>query len=302
MPTSDVRPRGVWRLVLLVLPVVLLALVAFVPAGTAEEKTPPPQAAPKPAPKDEYAGADTCIACHAEIPALLDQDWHGRRIAHDPGTRNCEECHGPSSHHTEDPAANHTFTNVKYGRAADTAQACLNCHQQRYRPADWRASTHARNNIACWSCHSNGKTPHELMQRSPDKTVCYTCHQDQKPTFELTSHHPVREGRLGCADCHDPHRPERTVTETNKLCVSCHTRQRGPFIFEHGAISGEVSEGCLDCHRAHGSPNERLLKFPGRALCLQCHADHALHFAPRLCWDCHKQHHGSNTSPLFLGP
>lgn len=295
MPTSDARRHGVWRMILLVIPLALLALVAAMPPGTAEDQ---PAKPPPPA----YAGADTCVACHSDLPAVLDKDWHGRRLMHDPGSRQCEECHGPSAHHTEDPAANHTFTNAKYGRAADSGLACLNCHQQRYRPADWRASEHARANVACWDCHSQGK-PHEQVQRQPDKAVCYGCHTEQKPAFEMTSHHPVREGRVGCSDCHDPHKPKLSVpTETNKLCVSCHARQRGPFIFEHGAISGQIGDGCLECHQAHGSPNARLLKYPGRGLCLQCHADHVLHFAPALCWDCHKSHHGSNTQPLFLGP
>ena len=120
--------------------------------------------------------------------------------------------------------------------------------------------------------------------------------------FALTSHHPVREGRMECYDCHDPHGRQSNRDFVNK-CLSCHAQHRGPFVFAHGAISGDLTDSCLDCHRAHGSPNRRLLKYTGRGLCLQCHADKALHFVGVTCWTsgCHKQVHGSNSNPLLLG-
>jgi Doubled CXXCH motif (Paired_CXXCH_1). len=59
------------------------------------------------------------------------------------------------------------------------------------------------------------------------------------------------EGKMSCADCHDPHRGEiltvGAVGETakNESCLKCHNAQRGPFVFEHEAIR----EGCTLCHK-----------------------------------------------------
>ena len=298
MPKFAHRPTASLRLFISATALVLIAVLGFAPLGTAEDK-PAPAAPAAPA----YAGADTCVACHAEVAEQQAKDWHSKSLANRPGSRNCEECHGPSAAHTQDPATVRTNPNVTKLRADKSGLACLRCHEGTHRPMDWKLSDHARANVACWSCHSQGASPHSLTARKPGREVCYSCHREQAATFELTSHHPVREGRLTCADCHNPHKRHQTVADTNKLCASCHAPQRGPFVFAHGAISGNLTEGCLDCHRPHGSPNGKLLKYAGRGVCLQCHADHALHFVGRTCWTsgCHSDLHGSNTSPLLLG-
>jgi DmsE family decaheme c-type cytochrome len=134
----------------------------------------------------------------------------------------------------------------------------------------------------------------------PSSQACLSCHSEQRAEFSLPSHHPVKEGRIECADCRDPHRP---VTEKIKLetCTKCHLQQRGPHIYEHGAISGNgLTDACLSCHVPHGSPNQRMLKLTNRGLCLQCHADRATHFPGRNCADCHQAVHGSNTSTLLF--
>ena len=279
-----------------------LLIVCLLFIGVAVVQLSAVQAADQAARPAKVAGADVCIACHGTVPAAQKENWHARLIAKRPGSSNCEECHGPSSAHTEDPGKVPTFYSVTRAPADRSAQACLTCHQDHLKPALWKSSEHARARVRCWDCHSQGSSPHQLILRRPDEKVCYACHQEQSATFELTSHHPVREGRIGCSDCHKAHEHQSEADEA-RLCSTCHAPQRGPFIFAHGAISGELTEGCLDCHRAHGSPNERLLKFSGRGLCLQCHADHAMHFVGRTCWasGCHAQVHGSNTSPLLLG-
>lgn len=301
MPRFAGRATTSLRLFVFVTALVLVAGLGFSPMGTAEDRAATPPACPPAAPK--YAGADTCIACHSEVAEQQDKDWHSKGIATRPGSRNCEECHGPSAAHSEDPGTVRTNTNVTKLPATTSALACLRCHESERRPLEWKLSEHAKANVACWSCHSQGATPHSLTVRKPGPEVCYSCHREQASTFELTSHHPVREGRVTCKDCHKPHQRRLTVAQTNKLCASCHAQQRGPWIFAHGTLSGDLTEGCLDCHRAHGSPNQRLLKYAGRGVCLQCHADHALHFVGRTCYTsgCHTGMHGSNTSPLLLG-
>ena len=93
-----------------------------------------------------------------------------------------------------------------------------------------------------------------------------------------TSHHPVREGKMGCASCHNPHdgsRPKMLQAESvNELCYKCHTEKRGPFLFEHAP----VREDCVSCHEPHGSNHKRLLvqKLPN--LCWNCHLTGSGHF------------------------
>ena len=68
-----------------------------------------------------------------------------------------------------------------------------------------------------------------------------------------TSHHPVREGKMGCASCHNPHdgnRPKMIKADSvNELCYTCHAEKRGPFLFEHAP----VREDCVSCHEPHGT-------------------------------------------------
>ncbi len=272
------------------------------PTAAAAPVKSPAQVKPSPPAAPKYAGADLCTACHAEVPDAQKQEWHARLIAKRPGSSNCEECHGPSSAHTEDPGKVRTLNDVTHAHADRSAQACLRCHEDRIKPALWKSSEHSQAGVRCWDCHSQGGTPHNKMIRRPGPEACYSCHPEQRATFEMTSHHPVREGRVDCADCHNPHQHQSTLDKT-KACLNCHADHRGPFVFEHGALSGELTDGCLDCHKPHGSPNEHLQKYSDRGLCLQCHADHTLHFVGRTCWDsgCHVDQHGSNTDPLFLG-
>jgi len=93
-----------------------------------------------------------------------------------------------------------------------------------------------------------------------------------------TSHHPVREGKMECSSCHNPHegnRPKMLKAETvSELCYQCHTEKRGPFLFEHAP----VREDCVSCHDAHGSNHNRMLTQKVPALCYSCHFTGSGHF------------------------
>ena len=131
MPSLRGRNGGTVRLCLAVTSLVVLAVFGLAPRGTAEDAAQAP-----PAPK--FAGADTCIACHAQVPEAQQKDWHGSLIAHREGSQNCEECHGPSTAHTEDPGTVRTATDVTKAPADKSAAACLRCHEAKHRAADWK--------------------------------------------------------------------------------------------------------------------------------------------------------------------
>ena len=41
-------------------------------------------------------------------------------------------------------------------------------------------------------------------RKSP--ATCFQCHLEVKAKFDLPHHHPVLEGKVSCADCHNPHK------------------------------------------------------------------------------------------------
>lgn len=258
-------------------------------------------------PQPTYAANDSCALCHEDVAKAINARLHGSVLVQrerDGLGRNCQSCHGPSQKHLDDPAkVKPAYTATALGRRASGAM-CLQCHGQQIPPLAWRTGDHHAGKVQCWDCHSKERPPkaHAEYAAKPDSSVCLQCHREVQGAFRLNSHHPVIvEQRIECSDCHKPHGRlrDREITE---LCRSCHTSRRGPFLHEHGAISGRLTTGCLECHNPHGSPSQRLLRFNGRGLCLQCHGDKVTHLVGPACWDCHKGHHGSNSSPFLLTP
>jgi DmsE family decaheme c-type cytochrome len=130
----------------------------------------------------------------------------------------------------------------------------------------------------------------------------------------MPSHHPLKEGGMGCVSCHDPHGSQKTnPLSRNEQCFKCHQSVRGPKAFEHSP----VTEDCGNCHNPHGSPNGRLLTVSEPVLCLQCHVligKHKLDTDPlpstsitsilgrttlMKCTNCHAAVHGSHADPLL---
>ena len=212
------------------------------------------------------AAADSpCADCHDEVAAEMANQIHMRIEPFEVYGRQvgCEGCHGDGTKHMEegDPSLIRTFSN----RLEDTS-ACLDCHSLKGQ-GEWMASTHAMENISCLDCHSIHKTANPL-------NTCKDCHQQVYAQFELPSHHPVPEGKMSCASCHDPHAATdfqlKTSMRLNDLCYTCHQNKEGPFVFEHAP----VVEDCSLCHTAHGAIPNNLLTANEPTVCLQCHEFH----------------------------
>ncbi|MCK4502823.1 MAG: cytochrome C, partial [Desulfuromonadales bacterium] len=107
-----------------------------------------------------------------------------------------------------------------------------------------------------------------LKQEDPE--LCYSCHQEMQAKANFPSHHPIKEGKMSCGDCHNPHGELNTHERTNDLCLDCHTRYQGPFVFGHAP----VEDDCTTCHDPHGSVANNLLVQNEPFLCLQCHEGH----------------------------
>ncbi|MBZ0270281.1 DmsE family decaheme c-type cytochrome [bacterium] len=222
-----------------------------------------------------YVGSSACLDCHDTHPAEYYSGFHAdipdERLA---GFSNlgCESCHGPASLHvdSEDPDL------IVNPATADPALAnglCIQCHRSGALDG-FRASLHGMNDLSCVSCHAVHGEEHRAMLRAPQTELCAECHRDTTMRMYLPSRHPLREGRMVCSDCHDPHSDEYvTATAGGRsvdLCFECHANKQGPFIFEHSP----VIEDCMICHEPHGTVANSLLRQNEPFLCLQCHQTH----------------------------
>jgi DmsE family decaheme c-type cytochrome len=256
-------------------------------------------------------GASACYDCHDDMKEIMEPTIHWRLGTHEADQeRMCEACHGPGSEHAEsegDTPIPHTFKGENLER--DVNATCVRCHVGGA-AMEWQASAHADAGVLCTECH-NVKEPLKPADLGSKSAMCSECHADQAALFDLPSHHPLREGKIQCVDCHDPHGAEYAMLKTdniNDLCYTCHADKEGPVLHEHEP----VVENCLTCHNPKGAVNNNLLTLDEATLCLRCHAGHEdVH--PRLnsptlragymtkCTRCHSQIHGSDLSG-FVGP
>ena len=149
--------------------------------------------------------------------------------------------------------------------------------------------------------------------KATETQLCATCHRLQvAKTERAVAHMPVREGKMACSSCHNPHGSISNVkalkvgSSVAESCTSCHTEMRGPMLFEHAP----VRENCATCHDPHGSSNDRMLVVRMPMLCQRCHiasrhpatlydkdqitTNKSNRMFGRSCVNCHSNVHGSN--------
>ena len=303
----------------------LLASVLALPAAAASGE----DSAPQPIERS-YVGEQACRACHALEATHWDETLHAdvfrARTRRTPGdtkdalaARMCEACHGPGSAHMASPNESGTITAFTHG-AETTVESqnavCLQCHLEGRR-IQWPGSVHDTENVGCSDCHNpmQKQSARGLLRLATVNATCFSCHPRQRSQFRKRSHMPLLEGKLDCADCHEPHGsvtpPLLQADDVNQLCTRCHPAMRGPFLWDHAP----VTENCLNCHLPHGSNREALLVSSPPFLCQQCHVQLGVFGHPNVllsdgnlvggarpdsrllnrgCVNCHSQIHGSN--------
>ena len=279
-PRATASQRDLWRKVAWAAAGVcsLLVPVFLISCSTIERTV----VAPPDVPGATFAGNNSCVDCHANYTRIFPASPHAR--IHVPGVLTA------NPHATVEGARS----------SAVGGQGCESCHGP--------GSKHVA---------VGGGRGKFIVNPGRDPQACFTCHLDVHAQFNLPQHHPVREGKMNCVQCHDPHgsdimKPKGglALARLNQQCADCHREQSRRFVFEHEALR----EGCTTCHQPHGSINKKMLTQADNNLCLRCHAqvqrdgrmfigdqDHTLNVQRGSCWTstCHTAVHGSNIDRLL---
>ncbi len=274
---------------------------------------PQAKAGPTPAAQNaaDYVGQETCLGCHEG------QSYKGTAHALVSNERTpaaahgCESCHGPGKAHAESGDAT-KIVNFKTLKVQQSSETCAVCHD-RGKHALWTGSQHDQRNVGCVTCHSvHAPRGEKQLKAKSEPELCATCHRNVVNKLQRLNHMPVREGKIQCSSCHNPHgsanvRLLKVGTTVDESCSSCHAEKRGPFLWEHAP----VANACVTCHDPHGSNNNRMLVAKLPFLCQRCHvasnhptavyegfllnnSTNANKMYGRSCTVCHQQIHGSN--------
>lgn len=312
---SHAMKRNMYLSTLLLLSFALMSGLAGVARGADEPAALPDPS--KPPPKDLVLRADAkCTRCHdeADDPRVLAIGKTRHGVQADKRTPTCTSCHGESDSHISQPQGakdrpkpDRLFTKGSTTPVADRNQACLTCHQGGKR-IHWSMGAHATSDVSCTSCHQVHTRRDPVRDKVAQSEVCFACHKQQRAQIDRPSRHPIREGKVSCSDCHNPHggAGEKMLARdnVNDTCYQCHAEKRGPFVRSHQP----VQENCVTCHNPHGTSNDNLLKARAPFLCQQCHepTSHRGGFpsltgtstgantAARGCLNCHTNIHGTN--------
>lgn len=312
------------RIVVVAVPLMFLAFIFLLYSPLIAPSVPAAEAA-----ENGYVGADTCQGCHEDQYNDFAKTRMGRLFLKHPRDtwekQGCESCHGPGQAHVDAGGGKGVGGMISFAKDDPTPVSkrnaiCLRCHQGKAR-LFWEGSPHDNRGLACTNCHMVMRDidglpglPRQGLNK-PDAglikptviEVCRQCHLRQAAEQMYNAHMPIREGKMDCSSCHNPH---GTVTEKllkanslNETCFQCHADKRGPFLWEHPP----VLESCANCHQPHGSNHENMLVLPKPRLCQTCHieARHPTepHTTPPLpdsrvafrgCVTCHFNIHGSN--------
>ena len=163
-----------------------------------------------------FVGTQVCMGCHAVQAAAFAQTVMGRifrnpRTAQEKG--GCETCHGAGSLHVKAGGGRGVGGIISF-RKDDTGAArsrrintiCLSCHDKGGRNY-WQGSTHEARDVACTNCHTvmSKVSLKGQLKKETETETCYQCHKDRRMQAQRSSHMPLREGKMTCTNCHNPH-------------------------------------------------------------------------------------------------
>ncbi|MBF0361553.1 MAG: DmsE family decaheme c-type cytochrome [Oligoflexia bacterium] len=261
-----------------------------------------------------WASDKRCMECHQASIEKFKSGHHAKAFALDASkeNKNCSNCHLGTEKHNKCVESIYSFSKKSVQTPKERSSPCLKCHENSKMVINWNTSKHKKNDLSCNSCH----TVHTKAGTSkPSHDVCLNCHRDINSDIKKLSHHPIKEGKVDCINCHNPHgvmgKTNLKAESAKQLCYKCHADKRGPYMWEHPP----VQENCLNCHKVHGSIHPKLLAEKQVALCQNCHLASTGHVSTvysgltvfgntasnmngkgiaRQCLNCHNNIHGSN--------
>ncbi len=231
--------------------------------------------------------------------------------------QGCITCHGPSEAHLEKPAEGQrraapdiSFADHSETPATRQNEVCMSCHERGLQ-MHWKGSPHEFQGLSCSSCHAVHVGEDPMLAKRTQPEACFECHKELRAQTYRPSRHPLREGKMACSSCHNPHGstgPKQLAKNSvNETCYTCHYEKRGPFLWEHAP----VRDDCSNCHAPHGSIHPAMLKNRAPWLCQQCHLANfhpstaysgtglpplgaAQQLLAKNCMNCHPKVHGTN--------
>ena len=268
-----------------------------------------------------------CLECHEEYMEPYSKTIHAKTFKfaarNDSEGLGCENCHGPLSKHLDAPKKSPplvvSFKKERGLTSQQKSSICLQCHEGGKR-ALWLGGIHDSRGLSCNICHyvMEKRSDQSLFIGENAQDACFKCHKQLRAQINKQSHHPIKEGKIRCQDCHNPHGTVAdkliSANSINEKCYECHAEKRGPFLWEHPP----ATESCLSCHTPHGSSHDKLLVAKRPYLCQRCHSNQQHPGTPyglsdtqvaagntvyqasntrlfyRSCQNCHSQIHGSN--------
>jgi predicted CXXCH cytochrome family protein len=268
--------------------------------------------------RGEYLGSELCLNCHSDhTGGPANHPLHkalgkgrGAALASFAAPKDrveCLSCHDMHKSHS-----------ARLTQDKDLTPLCAACHENQTVVEDTRhgRAVAANPKGSCAGCHSTHASAKLPVVRGDE--ACLRCHTEKPGHGESGWAHPLgvspessgglplRQGEVGCASCHDPHRwsplgqkdegqdatpagsfLRRADQRDEGLCQSCHPRHAAILTSSHGAstsfanMAGSSVWRCSNCHNAHGADllqqpkNSTLGLSAATRLCLDCHGDGA---------------------------
>ncbi len=222
---------------------------------------------------------ELCRGCHVE--SAIKKAWGREDVEEGLEPVTCEICHAPPEGgyeaHMSNPAEAKPEVNL-------SAELCGKCHTGEHHPTfdEWNEFGKEGFDTKTMESHSEPTDVAEPFVLKSSKT-CVACKSTEgaianleKPEIydynEENLPKEVKEWRITCAACHDPHSASLRIEDETKLCANCHNAEgvkpdgkttevhHPQWEMFNGSefLTGvhPVKLGCPDCHMAMRPYNE----------------------------------------------